>query len=92
MDISLIASEVECFFKCICRPSGCLLGESVRVLCPFLIGLFVSLLLSYMSSFYILDINIRPLSEVSFAYIFSPSVGCFSVLFMVSFAVQKLLV
>ena len=38
---------------------------------------------------YILEIN--PLSVVSFANIFSHSEGCFFVLFMVSFAVQKLL-
>ena len=36
---------------------------------------------------YILEIN--PLSVVSFAKIFSHSVGCLFVLFMVSFAVQK---
>ena len=42
-----------------------------------------------MSSVYILEIN--PLSVTSFANIFSYSVGCLFVLFMVSFAVQKLL-
>ena len=55
----------------------------------FLIRLFVSLILSYMSSLYILEIN--PLSVDSFANIFSHSEGCIFVLFMVSFAVQKLL-
>ena len=38
---------------------------------------------------YILDVN--PLSVISFAYIFSHSVGCLFVLSMVSLAVQKLL-
>ena len=38
---------------------------------------------------YILEIN--PLSVVSFANIFSHSVCCLFILFMVSFAVQKLL-
>ena len=38
---------------------------------------------------YILEIN--PLSVASFANIFSPSDGCLFILFMVSFAVQKLL-
>ena len=39
---------------------------------------------------YILDIN--PLSVISFANIFSHYVGCLFMLFMVSFAVQKLLI
>ena len=42
-----------------------------------------------MSCLCILDIN--PLSVVSFANIFSHSVGCLFVLLLVSFAVQKLL-
>ena len=52
-----------------------------------LIGLFV--LLSCTSCVCILDI--KPLSVASFACIFSQSVGCLFLLFMVSFAVQKLL-
>ena len=40
-----------------------------------------------MSCLYILEI--KPLSVVSFANIFSHSEGCLFVLFMVSFAVQK---
>ena len=55
----------------------------------FLIGLFVFLILSCMSCLYILEINL--LLVASFANIFSHSVGCLFVLFMVSFAVQKLL-
>ena len=56
----------------------------------FLIGLFgVFFVLSCMSYLYILETN--PLSVVLFANIFSHSVGCLFVLFMVSFAVQKLL-
>ena len=54
----------------------------------FLIGLFVFLVLSCMSCFYILEIN--PLSVVSLAIIFSYSEGCLFTLFTVSFAVQKL--
>ena len=53
------------------------------------IGLFAFLILSYMSCLQILEIN--PLSVASFANIFSHSEGCLWVLFMVSFAVQKLL-
>ena len=55
----------------------------------FLIGLFVFLALSYMSCFYILEIN--PLSVVSFAIIFFHSEVCLFTLLIVSFAVQKLL-
>ena len=54
----------------------------------FSIGLFVFLLLNCRSCFYILEI--KPLSVASFANIFSQSVGCLFILFMVSFAVQKL--
>jgi len=42
-----------------------------------------------MSCLYILEIN--PLSVVSFVIIFSYSEGCLFTLFIVSFAVQKLL-
>ena len=50
------------------------LGEvSVQVLCPLLIGLFVFLEWSRVSSLYILEIN--PLSEISLANMFSDTVG-----------------
>jgi len=55
----------------------------------FLIGLFVFLVLHCTSYLYILEIN--PLSVVSFDIIFSHSEGCFFTLFIVSFAVKKLL-
>ena len=58
----------------------------------FLTSLFVFLILSCMSclnKIYILEIN--PLLVSSFANIFSLSEGCLFILFMVSFAVQKLL-
>ena len=58
-------------------------------LAHFLIGLFVFLVLSCMSYLYILEIN--SLSVVSFAIMFSHSEGCLFILFLVSFAVQKLL-
>ena len=55
----------------------------------FWIGLFVLLILSCMSCLYILEIN--PLSVDSFANIYFHSEGCLFVLFVVSFAVKKLL-
>ena len=64
-------------------------GEMSRSFLHFLIGLFVFLVLSYMSCLYILEIN--PLSVVSFAIIFTHSEGCLFTLLIVSFAVQKLL-
>ena len=55
-----------------------------------LIRLFVLLALSCMSSLYILDIN--SLSDISFANIYSHSVGGLFILLIVSFTMQKLLV
>ena len=55
----------------------------------FLIGLFVFLVLICMSCLYILEI--KPLSVVLFAIIFSHSEGCLFTLFIVSFTEQKLL-
>ena len=83
-------------FSCASWPSVCLLWRNVYLgLLPiFLIGLFgfvfvVVFWQSCLSHSYILEIN--PLSFASFENIFSHSVGCLLILFMISFAVQKLL-
>ena len=67
----------------------CLLWRNVYLgLLPiFQLGLL--LLLNCMSCLYILEI--KPLSVASFENIFPHSVGCPFILFMVSFAVQKLI-
>ena len=81
--ISLVISNVEHVFM---LATVCFLCRNV--FWPFF-WLGWSLILSHMSSLYILEINSLPV--VSFANIFSHSLGCLFILFMVSFAVQKLL-
>ena len=68
-------------------PLYVLLGE---VFAHFLIGFFVFLEWSCVSSLYIFEI--RPLSEVSLAHIFYHSVGSLFILLMVSLAVKKLFI
>ena len=87
--ISLIINNVEHFFHV---PIGYLyifFGAVSMEIC--LLPIFQSgcLLLSCMSCLYILEIKALPVTL--FANIFSHSVSCLFVLFMISFAVQKLL-
>ena len=57
--------------------------------CLFRLFVFLVLSLRCIRCLYILEIN--PLSVVSFAIIFSHCEGCLFILFIVSFAMQKLL-
>ena len=89
--ISLIISNDE-HLLCTYWPSACLLWRHVYFGLPsdhFLIVLLVFLLLNCMSCLYILEI--KPLLVALFASIFSHSIGCLCVLFMVSFAETKIL-
>ena len=66
------------------------LGEVSKSFANFLTGLLVFLEWSCVSSLYILEI--KPLSEVSLANMFSHTVGSLCILVLFSLAVQKLFI
>ena len=87
--ISLMISGVEHLSICLLAISMSSLEKCLRRPDQFLIGMCVVLTLCCMSCFYILETN--PSLIALFANIFSHFVGCLFILFMVSFAVWKLL-
>ena len=90
--ISLTVGVVEYLSTCLLA-SVCLLWTmSVQVFCPFFDGLFFFYCInSCMNCLHINILDINPLLVISFANIFSHSVGCLFILLMVSIDVQKLL-
>ena len=87
--ISLIISVTECLFTCLLAIYISPLGEMSRSSAHFLICLLLLFFDDWVVSC-LSALKSKPISVASVAGIFSHSVSCLLVLFMVSFAVQKL--
>ena len=88
--VSLMMDSVE-QLSCTCWHLHVAFGKmSVQIFCPFLIRLLLCLMFSCMRCLYTLNMN--PVLVISFASIFSHSVGCHFLLSMASFDVQKVLI
>ena len=89
--ISLMASDAEHLFIYLWALYMSSLEKRLfKSFANFLIGLFVFLEWSHVSSLYILQI--KPLSEISLTNMFSHTVGSLSILMPLSLAVQKLFI
>jgi hypothetical protein len=77
--ISLMTKDFEYFFKCF---SASVVNSLFSSIPYFLIGLFGFLVVSFLSTLYILDIS--PLSDMWLVKTFSQSVGCQFVLWAMS--------
>ena len=82
-----LSSDVEHFFHVSVGPLISSLEKSVQVLCPFFNWVACLPVWSHVISLYILEI--KPLSEVSLANMFSHTVGSLLIL-LIFLAVQKL--
>ena len=89
--ISLMASDAEHLFICLWALYMSSLDKCLsKPFAHFLIGLFVFLECSHVSSLYILEI--RTLSEVSLANMFSHTVGTLFILMLFSITMHKLFI